>query len=136
MGSCYHQTFVDKAGLDLIISNYRPASYLFLSMMVEKITLKQLMKHCQDNNLIPDYQSAYIEGHSCETALIKLYYGVLWAIERQQLTAFNTIDHQVLITVLKAHFGLWNPVLQWFSSYLSHRSCIVRIDSIIFSATR
>ena len=69
----HHQTLVKKrTGVDRIISNYRPVSNLsFFSKDVKKIVLKQLMKHCQGNNLIPDYQSAYREGCSCETALLK-----------------------------------------------------------------
>ena len=48
-----------KTGLELTTSNYRPVSNLtFLSKVVEKAALNQLVAHF-DNNLMPDYQSAY-----------------------------------------------------------------------------
>ena len=59
-----------KAGLDLILSNFRPVSSLsFISKLVEKMVLKQFNKHCGTHKLIPDYHSAYRANFSCETAL-------------------------------------------------------------------
>ena len=53
--------------------NYRPVSNLtFISKVVEKITLNQFTKHCDDYHLLPDYQSAYRKFNSCEISLIKL----------------------------------------------------------------
>ena len=41
-------------------SNYRPVSYLcFISKILEKVTLDQFKSHCQEYNLVPEYQSAY-----------------------------------------------------------------------------
>ena len=49
-----------KIGLELITSNYRPVSNLtFLSKVVEKAALNQLVAHFDNNNLMPDHQSAY-----------------------------------------------------------------------------
>ena len=49
-----------KIGLELTTSNYRPVSNLtFLSKVVEKAALNQLVAHFDNNNLMPDYQSAY-----------------------------------------------------------------------------
>ena len=51
-----------KLGLELLLANYRPVSNLsFISKLVEKCALKQFIQHCDDQNLIPDYQSAYQE---------------------------------------------------------------------------
>ena len=48
-----------KPGLGLISKNYRPISYLpFISKLVEKCMLKQLLKHNKNHNLLPDFQSA------------------------------------------------------------------------------
>ena len=64
---------IKKAGLDLIANNYRPVSNLhFLSKVLEKAALIQLLEHCKKNYLIPDYQSAYRPYYSSETALVKL----------------------------------------------------------------
>ena len=49
--------------------------------------LKQFVSPCDDNNLLPDYRSAYRKNYSCEAALVKLMDDVLWAMERQLVTA-------------------------------------------------
>ena len=68
-----------KTGLDLISSNYQPVSNLtFLSKVLEKAALQQFNHHCNVNNLMSDYQSAYRPGYSCETALVKLMNELLW----------------------------------------------------------
>jgi hypothetical protein len=43
-------------------------------------------------------------------------------------SAFNTIDHTVLIDRLKTRFGLNGTVLKWFGSYLSNRTQSIVID--------
>ena len=49
-----------KIGLELTTSNYRTVSNLtFFSKVVEKAALNQLLGHSDNNNLMPDYQSAY-----------------------------------------------------------------------------
>ena len=40
--------------------------------------------------------------------------------------AFDTIDHNILITRLSSWFGVHGSVLNWFKSYLSSRSFCVR----------
>ena len=61
-----------KLGLELIIKNYQPVSNLcFFLKVLEKSALKQLDDHCKKYASLPDYQSAYRQSHSCETALVK-----------------------------------------------------------------
>ena len=96
------------------------------------------MEHCNRHELIPDYQSAYRQHYSCETALIHLMNDLLWAMERQEVTAlmaidlsaaFDTVDHDILLSVLKAKFGIEGKALNWFESYLRQRSCKVNVGS-------
>ena len=68
-----------KIGLDLMTKNYRPVSNLsFVSKLVERCMLTQFSRHCEDNQLMPDYQSAYRSNYSCETLLVKLVNDILW----------------------------------------------------------
>ena len=117
-----------KVGLDLISSNYRPVSNLvFLSKVLEKAVLEQFITYCDTHKLIPDYQSAYRKNFSCETSIIKVVNDVLWNFENQEVcamcmielsTAFNTVDHQILLQVLQSICRVLGSALAWFKSYL------------------
>ena len=47
--------------------------------------------------------------------------------------AFDTIDHNILITRLSSWFGIHGSVLSWFKSYLSSRSFRVKCDDNLSS---
>ena len=127
-----------KAGLELIPKNYRPVSILsFLSKVLEQCVLMRFNEHCDNHSLLPDYQSAYRPNYSCETSLLKIN-DMLWAMERKSVTAmvvmdlsaaFNTVDHDILLSVLENKFGIKDVALKWFESYLTPRSCTVSINS-------
>ena len=82
---------------------------------MEKAALNQLIEHCNRHELIPHYQSAYRPHYNCETALIHLMTDLLWAMERQEVTAFlaiglcaafDTVDHEILLSVFKLKFDI------------------------------
>ena len=53
--------------------NYHPVSDLsFISKLVERVVVKQLLEHIHINNLDNPYQSAYKTGHSTEPALLSM----------------------------------------------------------------
>ncbi len=69
--------------------------------------------------------------HSTETALINVandlllaadagFYSVLILLDLS--SAFDTVDHNVLINRLKTYVGIRDVALDWFISYLSNRS--------------
>ena len=59
------KALLKKIGLDPITKNYRPVSNLsFLSKLVKRCLLAQFNRHCEDNQLMPVYQSAYRSNHS------------------------------------------------------------------------
>ena len=128
-----------KIRLELILKNYRPVSNLsFLSKLVEKCALDQFLLHCKQFNLLPDYQSAYRVGYSCETCILKLTNHILNNMEKQRITssifldlsaAFDTVDHSILLDILNKHFGIADTALQWYQSYLSNRSFKVAVDN-------
>ena len=81
------------------------------------------VKHC--------YLSAYKKQHSTETALIRVHNDVLRALDNRQSVllllfdlsaAFDTVDHQILLSRLAERFGLTGDVVTWFASYLSERN--------------
>ena len=89
---------------------------------------KQILKHLQSHSLLEPFQSAYRKCHSTETALLRVVNDLLQASDRgcvsilsllDLLAAFDTIDHNILITRLRSTFGCSGTVLEWFISYLS-----------------
>ena len=120
-----------KVGLDLTFPNYRPVSNLtFISKVIECCMLLQVSKHCEKYHLQPDYQSAYREHYSCETATLKISNDILWGMEAQSITslvaldlsaAFDTVDHDILLSILSSKYGIKGDALKWFDQYLRPR---------------
>lgn len=46
-------------------------------------------------------------------------------------SAFDTIDHQIMVNRLRDHVGMTGPVLDWFSSYLTGRTFSVSANHIM-----
>ena len=115
----------------LISKNYRPVSNLcFLSKLVERCILHKLLTNCNENNLLPDFQSTYHQNYNTETSLIKLFNDILWVMEKQNITmviildlsvAFATVDYKVLLEIMEQHFRLTDTALKWVDEYLRSR---------------
>lgn len=127
------------------MQNYRPVSKLtFLSKVIERVVAKQLNVHMQENNLHDQFQSAYRQDHSTETALLKVHNDSLSAVDRgcvvvlvmlDLTAAFDTIVHGILLSRLTHIFRATGAALEWFRSYLSGRHQVVRIGSVKSSPT-
>ena len=64
----------------------------------------------------------------------------MWNFEYKQITsllaldlstAFGTVDHSVLVSMLRTSFGLQDPALAWFKSYLKDRFMQVQINNTL-----
>ena len=120
-------------------SNYRPVSNLpFLSKVLERIVLQQVISHCNTNHLTDPLQSAYRVGHSTETALIKVFDDLLTTMDNKMVSiltlldlsaAFDTVDHQILLTRFDNLFGIQSDAKNWFQSYLDNRYQCVKIQN-------
>ena len=126
-----------KSGLETVFKNYRPVSNLnFISKLLEATVLTQLQDHLYSQKLLPHYQSSYRANFSTETLLVKLVDDILNGMELQEVTAlvaldlsaaFDTVDHDLLLVILKSHFGVDGIPLAWIKSYLDHRSFQVQV---------
>ena len=112
-----------KAGLDdSIVSSYRPVSNLsHLSKIRERIVHHHVISHLEEFKLLPDFQSAYRHGHSTETAALKVYTDLINAISNGNFallslldltTAFDTVDHNILLHRLEITFSFCGIPLQ------------------------
>ena len=116
-----------KASLDPnCLKSYQPVSNLpFLSKVLEHIVLKQFLQHLQSHSLLEPFQSAYRKCHSTETALLREVNHLLQALDSICVSilslldlsaAFDTTDHNILITRLLSTFGCSGTVFGWFFS--------------------
>ena len=120
------------------LKNFRPISNLkFLSKITVKTVANQMIDYISKNDMAERFQSAYKQHHSTETALIRVHNDISCAIEdgRSVLlllldlsSAFNTIDHGILLSRLTQKYGFCEMVHNWFSSYLSGRSQFVSVN--------
>ena len=128
-----------KTGLDLLRKNYQPVSDLmYISKMVEKAALNQFNAHSDNHDLLPNFQLAYREGYSTETALLKLVNDALWSMENKQIlvvaimdlsTAFDMVDHDLLLSVLHNSFGISDTALSWYETYLRPHTMTVKVNN-------
>ena len=99
--------------------------------------LDQLLDHCNNNNLLLDFQLAYCQYYTTETSLINTTNDILWGMENQEVTmmlildlsaAFDTVDHFILLKILHKSYGFCDQALKWFNTYLQPRWLKVCID--------
>ena len=133
---------IKKSNLDRnILKNYRPISNLsFISKLTEKAALSQLCPYFENNHLLPPYQNAYRKFHSTDTNILKMTNDILWNMERRKVTslvtldltaAFDTVDHNILLSVFQRSFGINSHALQWCESYLRPRQFHVKIRNSV-----
>ena len=119
------------------LNNYRPVSNLcFIAKILEKLVLSQVSSYLNSHNLYNTCQSAYRPGHSTETALLKVVNDLFLSLNKGNISvlallnfssAFDTIDHTIIVHRLHTDFGFTDTVLQWFSSYLTDRTHYVSL---------
>ena len=108
---------IKKQGLDPeILKNYRSVANLSLiSKIIEKAIATQMHDHLINNDIVDNFQSAYKAGHSCETALLRVYNDIVTTIGRGNgamlvlldlSAAFDTIDYDNLFCILEKYVGI------------------------------
>ena len=137
-----HSTPFKKQGLDSeILKNYRPvANVSFISKIIEKAIATQIHSHLINNDIVDNFQSAYKTGHSCETALLRVYNDIATTIGMGNgaklvlldlSAAFDTIDHDNLFCILEKYVGICGNALKLIKSYFSNRNQRVQIDNVL-----
>ena len=109
--------------------NYRPISNLpFMSKVIEKLVLSQLICYLTANGLFTKFQSGFRIYHSLETAVLRVLYDIYSAIDQDQVSlfalldvsaAFVTVDHGILLERLSTSYGLSGMAYTLLESYIS-----------------
>ena len=121
------------------LNKARPVSNLcFIAKILEKLVLSQVSSYLNSHNLYNTCQSAYRPGHSTETALLKVVNDLFLSFDKGNISvlalldfssAFDTIDHPILVHRRHTDFGSTDTVLQLFSSYLTDRTNYVSLSN-------
>ena len=132
---------IKKAYVDPeIFNHFCPISNLtYLSKLIEKVVATRLFDHMTTNGLHECLQSSYDKYHSTETALTCIHDAILRVVYEKQCiillsldlsAAFDTFDHDILLSRLRKYIGLRDTALNWFRSYLSQRQQSVLINGL------
>ena len=114
------------------VSNYRPISLLQqFSKILEKIFNNRLMNFLNSNNLLYLRQYGFRQNMSTSMAIImELVENITNAMDNGKFTigvfidlkkAFDTVDHNILVTKLDHYYGIRGVAKKWLSSYLENR---------------
>ena len=117
-----------KSSLDPdVATSYRPISNLsYLSKLIERVVVTRFAEHSSTNKLLPVQQSAYRPHHSTETATVSVSNDLVRTIDNGSVsllvlldlsTAFDTVDHSILLSVLADRFSIDSTAFSWFKSY-------------------
>ena len=91
------------------------------------------------------FQSVYREGHSAETALVRVHNDIMRAFDVKKSVilvlldlsaAFDTVDHDRLLAILNSRIGITGAALSWFETYLKGRTQHVAIKNVQSRVTK
>ena len=115
-----------------VVSSYWPVSNVsYLFKIIDRVAASHFKSHIQTHNLLPAQQSAHRSFHSIETAVSSIHNDLVRATDNGQVSslvlldlsaAFDTVDHEILVSVLSKRFCLTDTVLDWCQFYLNGRT--------------
>ncbi|MCG7879157.1 MAG: reverse transcriptase domain-containing protein, partial [Candidatus Thiodiazotropha endolucinida] len=110
--------------------NYRPISLLSIAgKTMERCVHKHLYNYITAHQMITPFQSGFVQGDSTTYQLLHTYHTFCEAVDSGKevravfcdiTKAFDRVWHKGLLHKLK-NIGCSDPVLNWFTSYLSGR---------------
>ena len=108
-----------------------------MSKVLERVVAARLANYMTINQLHEPMQSAHRACHSTETALVRVQNNILHTLDQggaailvllDLSTAFDTIDHSILISRMESVLGVKGSAIQWFKSYLLGRKQWIKIN--------
>ncbi|KAG8250170.1 hypothetical protein J6590_108324 [Homalodisca vitripennis] len=129
-----------KKGSKTKLENYRPISLISpFSKIIEKIALKRMVQHLQEQELLSNCQHGFLKGRSTITAMTSLVEHITDQLEDNKFVsailldyskAFDCLGHDLIVKKLSI-LGFQGKSRHWVASYLADRSQIVEIHRTI-----
>ena len=89
------------------LNNYRPVSNpCFIAKILEKLVLSQVSSYLNSHNLYNTCQSAYLPGHSTETALLKVVNDLFLSLSKGNISVLALLLHCFIFTIVSTSFLL------------------------------
>ena len=117
--------------------NYRPVSNLvFIGKLIERVVDIRLQEHLDKNELNIKEEYGYKRAHSTEMLLVWVTNYLLEACDKNMPTvvllldlsaAFDTVDHEKLLSILESEIGITGVALEWFRQFLTNRTQRVKV---------
>ena len=137
------EPLLKKQNLDPEVrKNYRPVSKLpFFSKLTERLVLHRLESHMDEHALHESTQFGYKQHHSTETMMRGMMDEILKGFDENKATivifldlsaAFDTIDFDKVLEILREEIGITGNALKWFRSFLTGRKQCVKIEDQYF----
>ena len=127
---------VYKKGDRKDVSNYRPISLLSLvAKTMEKLVKPKLLEICYPN--LDDRQHGFLAGRSCTTQMLPFTHNLAEVLDNRARAdvvyfdfsrAFDSCNHDLILSKLKHVFGVEGYLLSFVKSYLKQRCQKVVVD--------
>ena len=125
-----------KKGSKASVENYRPISLTSLVMKVfEKIVRDELLAKCQHK--LNNFQHGFLPEKSCTTQMLLFSDNLSISLNSNIRAdviyfdfekAFDSVNHDIILTKLKNRFQIDGTLLKFIMNYLQHRKQCVVID--------
>ncbi|MCP4457910.1 MAG: reverse transcriptase family protein [Cytophagales bacterium] len=133
---------VHKKGSKSDVENYRPISLTSLVVKVmERIVRDELMFKC--NHLLDPRQHGFLPGKSCSTQLVEYCDSLSLSLNKNIRAdavyfdfakAFDSVNHDLILSKLKTMYGINGKLLRFIKSYLSDRTQSVVVNGSVSSS--
>lgn len=131
---------VPKINSPVSYKDLRPINILpVLSKVLEKILEKQIRLHLSTNNILPEFQSGFRPGYSCNSALSCVTDDIIGATDAGKITAlvlvdyskaFDRLNHTMLEAILK-YVGFSAEAGEMMMDFFTNRTQKVVVDNKI-----
>ena len=138
-------TPIPKPGNLKLKTNWRPITILSTpGKLLEKIVHFQTSTYLTLNEILTNDQHGFRQNYSTSSAILEFLTDIYDAKLTNMVTgcvyidyqkAFDTINHNILYSKLEL-YGFSNSCVNWFKSYLGHRSQKTKCDGEYLSTSR